>query len=71
MKENLEKILKQGLEKIEKAPMVKPSDAILNQFHRIAEPLLRKAELLDQENKKLAEARDRLLPKLMSGEIEV
>ena len=55
----------------EKAPMVKPSDAILNQFHRIAEPLLRKAELLDQENKKLAEARDRLLPKLMSGEIEV
>lgn len=55
----------------EEAKILKPVDEILNQFHSIAEPIYRKIEALDKMVISLAEARDRLLPKLMSGEIEV
>ena len=55
----------------EKAPIVKPTDSILEQFNLITEPMLRKIEVLNKSNCSLAEARDRLLPKLMSGELEV
>lgn len=48
-----------------------PTCEILNQYNEIAEPLQRKLEVLIYQNKLLTEARDRLLPKLMSGEIEV
>lgn len=56
---------------IEEAKILKPVDEILNQFHSIAEPIYRKIETLDKMVISLAEARDRLLPKLMSGELEV
>ncbi len=55
----------------EEAKILKPVDEILNQFHSIAEPIYRKIEALDKMVISLAEARDRLLPKLMSGELEV
>ena len=55
----------------EEAKILKPVDEILNQFHSIAEPIYRKIEVLDKMVISLAEARDRLLPKLMSGELEV
>lgn len=55
----------------EEAKILKPVDKILNQFHSIAEPIYRKIEALDKMVISLAEARDRLLPKLMSGEVEV
>lgn len=48
-----------------------PTCEILNQYNEIAEPLQRKLEVLIYQNKLLTEARDRLLPKLMSGETEV
>lgn len=48
-----------------------PTCEILNQYNEIAEPLQRKLEVLIYQNKLLTEARDRLLPKLMSGEIVV
>lgn len=48
-----------------------PTCEILNQYNEIAESLQRKLEVLIYQNKLLTEARDRLLPKLMSGEIEV
>lgn len=48
-----------------------PTCEILNQYNEIAEPLQRKLEVLIYQIKLLTEARDRLLPKLMSGEIEV
>lgn len=48
-----------------------PTCEILNQYNEIAEPLQRKLEVLIYQNKLLTEARDRLLPKLMSGELEV
>ncbi len=58
-------------EHFEKATIIKPIDKILLRFHEISEPLFRKTEALWNQNKRLMEARDRLLPKLMSGEIEV
>lgn len=48
-----------------------PTCEILNQYNEIAESLQSKLEVLTYQNKLLTEARDRLLPKLMSGEIEV
>ncbi len=48
-----------------------PTCEILNQYNEIAESLQRQLEVLTYQNKLLTEARDRLLPKLMSGEIEV
>lgn len=48
-----------------------PTCEILNQYNEIAESLQRKLEVLTYQNKLLTEARDRLLLKLMSGEIEV
>lgn len=48
-----------------------PTCEILNQYNEIAEPLQRKLEVLIYQNKLLTEARNRLLPKLMSGEIVV
>ena len=48
-----------------------PTCEILNQYNEIAESLQRQLEVLTYQNKLLTEARDRLLPKLMGGEIEV
>ncbi len=48
-----------------------PDCDVLNAFHAQTEPLFRKIEILQKENSRLSEARDRLLPKLMSGEVEV
>lgn len=48
-----------------------PDSDILNTFYNCVENNYRQIKLLSQENESLTEARDRLLPKLMSGEIEV
>lgn len=48
-----------------------PDDKLLEQFRGIADPMFTRIGKLDMQIKRLAEARDRLLPKLMSGEIEV
>ena len=48
-----------------------PSEHIVVQYSKLVEPIMYKTELLKNENFKLKEARDRLLPKLMSGELEV
>ena len=58
-------------EHFEKAMILKPTDDTLRRFNKTVEPLFRKTEALQDQNKRLTEARDRLLPKLMSGEIEV
>jgi type I restriction enzyme S subunit len=46
-----------------------PPENLLDEFNKKVEPLLIKAYKLRKENQKLAELRDLLLPKLMSGEI--
>lgn len=52
-------------------PIVMPQESVLSVFQNIAKPYFEKINALLIENIELAEARDRLLPKLMSGEIEV
>ena len=48
-----------------------PSVEILEQFEKVVGPYFSMIELLKKKNESLADARDLLLPKLMSGEIEV
>ena len=52
-------------------PIVLPSAAQLAEFNAVAQPILAKIEAGNQENKHLSSMRDALLPKLMSGEINV
>lgn len=51
--------------------MVVPSKEVLERYENIFESYRKKIELLEKLSNYLIEARDRLLPKLMSGEIEV
>lgn len=48
-----------------------PDDEILRSFNKKVEPIQSSRESLQSQLRLLTEARDRLLPKLMSGEIEV
>lgn len=48
-----------------------PSDKLIAKFDAITGPIAEQIELLEDSNQLLQEARDRLLPKLLSGEIEV
>lgn len=48
-----------------------PTKTIINQFTNIVKPFIERVQKLQKENVSLIEARDRLLPKLMNGEIEV
>ena len=52
-------------------PIVLPSEDIVKRLNQVVIPIFDKIASLLFQNQKLAEARDRLLPKLMSGEIEV
>ncbi|MUP49893.1 restriction endonuclease subunit S [Veillonellaceae bacterium M1-70] len=58
----------EGLKKIQ---VVLPTKNVAEEYSRIVEPYIEKAEQLKRSIKLLSQARDRLLPKLMSGEIEV
>lgn len=58
-------------EALEKALLVVPDQQIIDEADRIFEPLIDSMILKRVENRKLAIVRDTLLPKLMSGEIEV
>lgn len=51
--------------------VVFPSDALFKEFDDIAQVFFRKISALKKQNEELEQARDRLLPKLMSGELEV
>lgn len=48
-----------------------PSDDTLKNFEDIAKIYFQKIAILNRQNESLAEARNRLLPELMSGELEV
>ena len=48
-----------------------PERNLMMQFEKIVSQMDKQIENLDSKNKKLIEARDRLLPELMSGEVEV
>lgn len=51
--------------------LVLPSDAELGKFNAVAQPAVELIVANQKESKRLAELRDTLLPKLMSGEIDV
>lgn len=48
-----------------------PNDKLVMDFERVAGPILKRVVIMKKNIILLEEARDRLLPKLMSGEIEV
>lgn len=55
----------------ERAEIVLPPSGLLDYFHQTIELNFRQIRTMDQQNQKLTQARDLLLPRLMSGEIAV
>ena len=51
--------------------VIEPTDELQEMFATIAEPQYQKIKNLEKQNNQLKMARDALLPKLMSGEVEV
>ncbi len=51
--------------------ILQPSTSIATTFNRLVSDLDLQIENLDSQNQQLAKARDRLLPKLMSGQLDV
>ena len=62
------KFLTKGM--IESLVIIEPSICILDSFNQIIEPIRTQKENLQSQIRLLTEARDRLLPKLMNGEIK-
>ena len=56
---------------IKDMPFIVPTDDELEKFHNIAMPLFMIIKSNQRENKRLTELRDTLLPKLLSGELDV
>lgn len=55
----------------ENVRILNPSDRIIEKFENVASPMIAKILVLNKSNSNLKQARDRLLPKLISGELEV
>lgn len=55
----------------ESLPIMEPDIQTQERFKALTDPLFTKIEILQQQNHRLAQARDLLLPKLMSGQIDV
>ncbi len=51
--------------------MLQPSDNVIDAFHIQVNPIFEKIRSLTMENSRLSALRDTLLPRLMSGELEV
>jgi len=49
-------------------PVVRANDGVLREFARLAGPILERIAVNESESRKLADLRDALLPKLLSGE---
>ena len=54
-----------------KIKVVFPTDKLIDSFEEVVSPMIEKITMLNKTIVLLSQARDRLLPKLMSGEIEV
>ena len=57
--------------KFENIKIIIPSENMLTEFHRAIDSVFNQIALLSDQNEKLGQARDLLLPRLMSGAIEV
>jgi predicted membrane metal-binding protein len=51
--------------------IIRPLDNVLLEYEELATPLFNMIESNQQESRRLAQLRDTLLPRLMSGEIKV
>ena len=51
--------------------MLQPSDNVIDAFHIQVNPIFEKIRSLTKENSRLSTLRDTLLPRLMSGELEI
>ena len=52
-------------------PIVKPPNSLIQQFSDIVAPMLNSIRLMAMKNTNLRKTRDLLLPKLISGELDV
>lgn len=52
-------------------PAIIPADVSLKVFTEFCEPIFQQQRILEAENRKLSALRDSLLPRLMSGELDV
>ena len=52
-------------------PVVIPNNETIEKFNAFCTPIFQQQEVLETENSRLADIRDALLPKLMSGELDV
>ena len=52
-------------------PVLQPSDDVAVAFEGLVQPMFEQSQHLTEQNTQLARARDLLLPKLMSGELDV
>lgn len=52
-------------------PVVIPDNETIEKFNAFCTPIFQQQEVLEAENSRLADIRDALLPKLMSGELDV
>lgn len=51
--------------------LLMPTTAIIQLFEKIATPIFKELEVLTDKNANLRQQRDLLLPRLMSGEVDV
>lgn len=58
-------------DELRRFPIILPSDETIDRFNAVAKCYDEKIEIVNKQNELLTEARDRLLPKLMSGEITI
>lgn len=58
-------------EVVSASPVVRPTDAVIQQFSRTARPLMSKIAVNTQQSRTLSDIRDVLLPKLISGDMRV
>lgn len=59
------------VDKLKTLPYLKPADSVVELFGKYVGPMFAQIQVKNKQNMKLVEVRDRLLSKLMSGEIEV
>ena len=60
-----------SLNELRKMPIINPPKSTLVHFNALAIPIFKKIALTTEENQRLSTLRDTLLPKLMSGELDV
>src|SRR5690606_16105837 len=56
---------------LEPFPIILPNIQLIKQFNEIVEPIFNTIDNLQNQNQRLREARDILLPRLMMGMVEV